>query len=281
MSPMNRVITLTTDFGLSDGFPAVMKGVILSIAPDATIVDLSHDINAQDVRQGAFVLKAACRYFPPGAIHAVVVDPGVGSDRRILAIRTSTATFIGPDNGILSWALSDQQIEVAVGATDPRYWLPQVSRTFHGRDIFAPLAAYVALGVPVESFGPPVTDWVWLPMPAPRLMANDAILYGEIIHIDHFGNLITNIEVEPDSGRVRNVASDPVTLHSGVVIEASGWRVAGLRHSYAEVAPGRLLAIVGSSGYLELAVREGIAAEAVGAHIGDAVQISLNPPVET
>ncbi len=277
---MNRLLTLTTDFGLADGFPGIMKGVILSIAPDATIVDISHDVGAQDVRQGAFVLKTACRYFPPGAIHVVVVDPGVGSERRVLVARTSAATFVGPDNGVLSWALNGEQIEIAVSATDSRYWLPNVSRTFHGRDVFAPLAAHVAAGIPVEALGPLVDDWIRLPLPEPWFDAGEETVHGEILHVDHFGNLITNLEIEPESGRLTNLAVGSVFLHERSVIEVQGWRLRGLNRSYAEAEPGQLLAIAGSSGYLEVAVRGGNAAGMLGAYIGDMVQISLSPPVE-
>jgi S-adenosylmethionine hydrolase len=271
-----KVITLTTDFGLADGYVGVMKGVILGIAPEATIVDLSHEIRPQDIRHGAFVLKTACRYFPPGTIHVVVVDPGVGSRRRILVVRGAPATFVAPDNGVLSWALEDLGVECVVGATEARFWRPAVSQTFHGRDVFAPLAAHLARGVAVEALGPAITDWLRIPFPMPRRGPEANRVRGEILHIDHFGNLITNVEVEALSGQVTNVSGVPVVLNEHSTIIIGQRSVAGLHRSYAEVESGQLLAIAGSSGYLELAVREGSAAALLDAHRGDCVQIQVN-----
>ena len=272
-----KVITLTTDFGLADAYVGVMKGVILGIAPEATIVDLSHEIRPQDVRHGAFVLKTACRYFPPGTIHVVVVDPGVGSRRRILVARGASATFVGPDNGVLTWALEDVGVDCVVGATEARFWRPAVSRTFHGRDIFAPLAAHLMRGIPVESLGPAVSDWLRIPFPLPQRCPGANRVEGEILHIDRFGNLITNIELEADSGQVTNVSGGSVVLSESATFTIGPRSVAGLRRSYVEVEPGQLLAIAGSSGYLELAVRDGSAAAALGVRRGDSVQIQLNP----
>jgi S-adenosyl-L-methionine hydrolase (adenosine-forming) len=272
-----KVITLTTDFGLADGYVGVMKGVILGIAPEATIVDLSHEIRPQDVRHGAFVLKTACRYFPPGTIHVVVVDPGVGSRRRILIAQGAPATFVVPDNGVLSWAVEDLSVDSVVHATEARYWRPAVSRTFHGRDIFAPLAAHLARGVPVEALGPAISDWLRIPFPLPRRDADVNQVQAEILHIDRFGNLITNVEVEAESGQITNVSGAPVTLSEHATITIGQRSVAGLHRSYAEDEPGQLLAIADSSGYLELAVREGSAAAVLDARRGDGVQIQVNP----
>ena len=274
---MGRLITLTTDFGLADGYVGVMKGVILGIAPEATIVDLSHEIGPQDVRHGAFVLKTACRYFPPGTIHVVVIDPGVGSDRRILVARGASAMFVAPDNGVLSWSLEDLSVDCVVSATEARYWRPAVSRTFHGRDIFAPLAAHLARGVSVEALGPAISDWRRIPFPQPRRAPGANHVQGEVLHIDRFGNLITNIEVEAHSGRVSNISGAPIFLSEHAIITFGQRSVAGLHRSYADAEPGQLLAIVGSSGYLELAVREGSAAATLDARRGDGVQIQLNP----
>jgi len=272
-----KVITLTTDFGLADGYVGVMKGVILGIAPEATIVDLSHEIRPQDVRHGAFVLQTACRYFPPGTIHVVVVDPGVGSQRRILVARAAPDTFVAPDNGVLSWALEDLSVDGVVSVTEARYWRPAVSRTFHGRDIFAPLAAHLARGVPAEALGPAISDWLRIPFPKPRRTGNSNHMQGEILHIDRFGNLITNIEVEAGSGQVTNVSGVPIVLSEHATITVGRCGVASLHRSYAEVEPGQLLAIAGSSGYLELAVREGNAGVTLGVHRGDGIQIQWNP----
>jgi S-adenosylmethionine hydrolase len=268
-----KVITLTTDFGLADGYVGAMKGVILGIAPDVTIVDLSHEVRPQDVRHAAFLVKTVSRYFPEDAIHVVVVDPGVGTRRRVLVARTASSTFVGPDNGVLSWTLDEQGVERVISATESRYWRPEVSLTFHGRDIFAPLGAHLAKGVPIEALGLPVSDWRRIPFPTPRLNQDESQVDGEILYVDRFGNLVTNLEVKTESGLVQNVIGPPIALGEHVIITVGSRHVSGLRRSYAEAEPGQLLAIIGSAGYLELAVREGNAAALLGVTVGDAVQI--------
>lgn len=271
------IITLTTDFGMRDGYPGVVKGVILGIAPDATIVDVSHEVGPQNVREAAFVLRASWRYFPPSSIHVVIVDPGVGSERRLLAVRTTSATFVAPDNGVLSWALLGQQIDAAVEVTDRRYWLERVSNTFHGRDILAPVAAHLARGLDLRLLGPPVNEWITLAVPRMTFEPDGSVL-GEVIHVDRFGNLITGFEIDAE-GRIINAPSEgPMVLTPGAfVIEALGRPIDRLSSSYAASSkgrePGELLAMVGSAGFLELAVRDGNAAAVLGARVGSPVRI--------
>lgn len=253
------IITLTTDFGLADSYVGAMKGVILSIAPDVRLVDISHQIAQGDVRQGAYVLNGAAPFFPAGTIHLVVIDPGVGSSRRALAARTQQAIFVAPDNGVLSLRLAGQPAEIRQ-LSNPRYHLPQVSATFHGRDVFAPVAAHLAIGAALEDMGLPVTDPVTLSVPA-ITRDPDGAWRGEVWHIDHFGNLITNFKFQ-----------SPI---SNLQIEIAGQQIEGLARTYADRAAGELVALVGSSGYLEIAVRDGSAARTLGARLGDAVRLKI------
>lgn len=258
-----RVVTLTSDFGQADWYVGAMKGVILSIAPDVILVDISHDIRPHDIRQAAFILYAAVPCFPPGSIHLVVVDPGVGSARRPVAVRTDQAHFVAPDNGVLSHVLAVAQDPpaMAVVLNNPHFHRQPVSRTFHGRDIFAPAAAHLARGLPLENLGDPIADLVTFPVPAP-LPRPGGGWQGHVLHIDRFGNLILDVR-EEDLG-----AADRV------VIEVAGRRITGLSRTYAEAAPGELLAYVGSTrGHLEVALREGNAAESLGLAVGDGVAL--------
>jgi S-adenosylmethionine hydrolase len=277
---MNQLplISLTTDFGAADGYVGTMKGVILGIAPAARLVDISHEIGPQNVRQAAYVLYTAYLFFPPHAVHLVVVDPGVGSARRPIALRTPVGTFVGPDNGVFSYVMACEPVEAVVELADPRYRLPHVSHTFHGRDVFAPAAAHLAAGIPITALGPSVPDpVVFTP---PRLeVAPDAIT-GEVLYADRFGNVITSIGrlvwrgdellLEPafretggtqqearGAGRVRFKAGETTLV-------VAGQEIAGVYRTYAQVEPGEVLALVGSEGYLEVAVREGSAARRLG-----------------
>jgi S-adenosylmethionine hydrolase len=257
-----NIITLTTDFGLEDAYVGVLKGVILGINPAATIVDLCHAIPPQDVRAAAFLLHTAWPYFPPGTIHVVVVDPGVGSQRRAIAVDAGTATFVAPDNGVLSYVLAEVKEAQAVHLTNRRYWLPQMSATFHGRDIFAPVAAHVSLGVPLTALGEPLSlgELVTFPLPCPERQGDGWV--GHVVHVDHFGNLVTDLEA--------GVIGDP----QSVVIEVGGQRIFGLRRTYADEAPGEPMALIGSSGRLEIAVPGGHAARWLKAQPGDRVRVS-------
>ena len=263
------IITLTTDFGLADPYVAAMKGVILNISPEATIVDISHAVHPQAIEQGAFLLAMAWPYFPSSSIHLAVVDPSVGTERRALALQTPTAVFVGPDNGVLSAALPDEVREAAWGTDQPApvrppkgcqavalaneaYFRQPVSSTFHGRDVFAPVAAHISLGVPLEELGPPVEEVLaFAPFRARR--QPDGSLRGRVIHIDVFGNLVTDV-------RCQDLQTERPT------VEIGGRIIVGLRPSYEGGA--EILAIVGSSGYLEIAVPKASAAELVGAALG-------------
>ncbi len=253
------IITLTTDFGLSDGYVGVMRGVILSIAPGTTLVDLSHEIPAQDVRAGAFVLYQAVPYFPPDTIYLAVVDPGVGGQRRALAVRTSAGIFVAPDNGVLSYALATANVHEAVSLTNPDYQRPQVSATFHGRDIFAPAAAHLANGVPLAELGPRAINLVRLPLPRPEHRPEGEIL-AHVMHVDHFGNIVLDV-----------TASD---VQGEMTFKLGGHEIEGISHTFSDVAPGQLVAYVGSSrDHVEIAIRDGDAAREMGLGIGDQVLI--------
>lgn len=277
------IITLTTDFGVADPYVGTMKGVMLTIAHDAHLVDITHEIPPQDVLQTAFVIYTACRFFPPHTVHLVVVDPGVGSTRRAIAVRTPHGFFVGPDNGVFSYILTEQPMEAAVQLAHPRYRLPQVSHTFHGRDIFAPAAAHLATGVPIDQFGPAVSDPVTLPPPA-LCIGPDAVS-GEVLYVDHFGNAITSIGrllwrgdellLKPaftrGDGRSARFFAEQVSVTGGEPPKT--WQIRGVHRTYANVEPGEELALVGSTGHLELAVRQGSGARELGLQPGDSVEL--------
>jgi S-adenosylmethionine hydrolase len=252
------LITLTTDFGLADSYVAVMKGVILGIDPTATIVDISHDIAPQDVGEAAYAVYASYPYFPPDTIHVVVVDPGVGGQRRAIALRVAQACFVAPDNGVLSYVLTREGMREAVSLTNSRYHRPTVSHTFHGRDIFAPVAAHLARGVPLNELGEPLTEIVTFPLPQPQVLP-DGDVVGHVLHIDRFGNLILDVR-EGDC-----------ILSEGLVLEVAGRRIQGLGRTFTDVPVGELVAYIGSSGHLEIALREGSAAQSLDMEIGDKI----------
>jgi len=258
------IITLTTDFGRQDGYVGAMQGVILNICPTATIVHLSHSIPPQDINAAAFILYQIFQYYPAHTVHCVVVDPGVGSKRRAVAVRTDHGTFVGPDNGVFSLALRAEGVNVleAVTLTNPDYQLSGVSATFHGRDIFAPAAAFLARGTEPDRLGPAAInlvqiDHLRLPEPGQPVEA------AHIIHVDHFGNLILNI-TELHLDRKDNPR-----------FTIAGQTIPRLSRTFADVAAGELLAYVGSShGHLEIAVRNGSAARRLGVKAGARVTVS-------
>jgi S-adenosylmethionine hydrolase len=254
------VITLTTDFGQTDGYVGAMKGVILSICPQAEMVDISHQIRPQAVQQAAYVLSTVVGYFPPGAVHLAVVDPGVGSPRRAVAVQTERATYVGPDNGVFGLALTQDPARQAVHLTARRYRLSTASATFHGRDVFAPAAAHLACGVALDELGEalPVSELVDLPISAPQHQTGGGWRCA-ILHVDRFGNLITNFRLSPQQRNLK--------------VGAGGRWIGSLHRTFADVAPGELVAYTGSSGYLEIAVREGSAADYLSLGPGDPVQI--------
>ncbi len=258
----SRTITLMTDFGTSDNYVGVMKGVILSINPQAQIVDITHAIPPQDIHGAAFLIDSAYRYFPTGTIHLIVVDPGVGSERRAIVCQTQTAYFICPDNGILTHIFRNEEPIHTVTVENTAYFLPQISNTFHGRDIFAPVAAHLSRGVSINKLGNPATNPVQLPIPKPAV-SNEAIV-GHVIWIDSFGNLITNIS---------HKILESLPEQSSVVIHAGIAKIDCLNHSYAESAVGELLAIIGSTNQLEISINQGDAAQILGLKRGDAITV--------
>lgn len=250
---MPPVITLTTDFGHQDAFVGTMKGVMLSIVPDARLVDLCHETTPQDIVGAALRLEAALPYFPDGAVHLVVVDPGVGTERAAIAIETRRGFLVGPDNGILPTSLQGfNQILGAVRLTNPRYHLYPPSRTFHGRDIFAPCAAHLAAGVPLAEFGDPMDTLMILELPQPTWEQGG--WSARILSRDRFGNLITNLRAE----HLETFGDEIVEVRIG------GERLCGVHGTYGDVRPGELVAYVGSGGRLEIGVRSGSAAERLG-----------------
>lgn len=255
-------ITLLTDFGTSDIYVGVMRGVIAGIAPAARVIDLTHEVPPQDVDRAGFLLAAAAPFFPPGTIHVAVVDPGVGSARRVLCARTSRATFLAPDNGLLTRALAQDEVAELISVEEPSFFLPRLSSTFHGRDLFAPVAAHLATGVSPARLGPPLLDPVRLPAPAPA--PPGAALRTRVAHVDRFGNLITELPT---------AALPPVRA-----ARVRGREVPGpLLRTYAERGPGTLVLIGGSSGTLELSLTMGSAARELAAQAGDEVEVALEP----
>ena len=251
------IITLLTDFGTRDEYVACMKGVILGLNPAVVLVDLSHEVPPQDIPAGAFILAAAAPYFPPGTLHLAVVDPGVGTGRRALAARSRGQFWVGPDNGLFHLIFAGQSDLELVSLENPAYFLPQVSATFHGRDLLAPVAAHLSLGVELRRLGPAFTDPVRLPWPEP--VFTDALIRGEIIQVDRFGNLVSNIAVGDFQTWLRG---GNFQLRMGPV------GLTRLHRTYGEAAPGEVLALLGSHGYLELACAGDSAAGRLQAGVG-------------
>jgi hypothetical protein len=235
-----------------------MKGVIATRAPGAAVVDVSHGIPAQDVLAGALVLAAAVPYFPVGTVHVAVVDPGVGSARRAICVETDAGLLVGPDNGVLSLAASPASVRRIVHLTDERFFLTPRSHTFHGRDVFAPVAAALAGGTDPSALGPPLPDLVRLRVPEPTV--DGERIRGEVIYVDHFGNLVTNVATNALPG-------------GAVVIRLGSTRMSGIAASYAATAVGQPVAVINSWGLLEIAVRDASARAMLGAGVGDEVLV--------
>jgi S-adenosylmethionine hydrolase len=253
------IVTLTTDFGTTDPFVGIMKGVLASRAPAATVIDLTHGIPPQDVLAGALVLRHSLPYFPSGAIHVAVVDPGVGSARRPLCVVTSGGLLVGPDNGLLSLAAPAAEVRRIVHLTDERFFLAPRSHTFHGRDVFAPVAAALATGTEPAHLGPEVKDLERLTLPS-AVTQGDRV-QGQVIYVDHFGNLVTN------------VPEQMLTARTEIVIAIRDARIRGVAPSYGAGQGGEPLAVVNSWGLLEIAVRHGSARTVLGAAVGEPVTI--------
>jgi hypothetical protein len=254
------VIALLTDFGTRDHYVGAMKGVALDICPEATLVDITHEIAPQDVAGGALELAAAYKYFPPNAVFVAVVDPGVGSSRRALAAEAAGFRFVAPDNGLLGAVFDDVAPNAIVEITEPRYMRPTVSRTFEGRDRFAPAAAWLAAGVDLSALGPAAGAIRTLDLPQPRV-GTDGIA-GEVVRVDRFGNLITNIDRRS------------VERFGSIAITAGAHAIARVVATYAEAPAGELCALVGSTGHLEIAVSGGSAAARLALGRGAAVHVS-------
>jgi S-adenosylmethionine hydrolase len=257
---MSRIITLTTDFGTSSPYVAAMKGVILSINPDATIVDITHSVGPQDVRQGALALFHYARWFPPDTIHVAVVDPGVGSARAIVYARIGEHHFVAPDNGLLSRLALATLPSTIITVTEPQYWLTPLSSTFHGRDIMAPVAARLSLGLAPEQLGPSQPELIKLKWT--EACVSETKIQGSVESIDSFGNLITNIAADA-------LANVPRGEETAIVCDEHETR--GIFQAYADQPPMTLIAVIGSSGRLELAIVGESAADMLGIPVGAAV----------
>lgn len=263
-----RPITLLTDFGHHDTFVGIMKGVIMRILPQASIVDLCHNLPSYDVAEAAFLLYITYPHFPAESIHLVVVDPGVGSPRRPLLVAAQNHFFIAPDNGVLSYIFEKTDFCRVFAITAEHYFLSPLSATFHGRDIFAPIAAYLSKGIEPETFGPEIDDYLKIPLPSPRAVGEEAMA-GEVLHVDRFGNLITNISHE-DLVRLREKQGGKrLTTRVGDTL------IEGLRSFYGEGDKGKLEAIIGSFGYLEIFANQGNASLIAKQGKGSPVKISL------
>jgi len=296
------IITLMTDFGIKDGNVCVMKGVILGIAPQTQILDMSHVVAPQNVTEAALILGRSAPYFPAGTVHVVVVDPGVGTVRRPMAARLGTQFYVGPDNGFLTLCLeraeaASQPVEF-VHLDRPQYWLPDVSYVFHGRDIFSPVAAALANGVPLAELGTPITDPVRLAFSRPETIENG--LKGEVVHIDHFGNVASNIRVEHileflhnradlsypvpaietlASGKnaLRNAITAVLELKDRFSVRFGGVEIRGLVNTFGERYPGEVVALFGSTGNLIVSVVNGSFASQFDSQIGLPIELRFKP----
>jgi len=257
------VVSLTTDFGLRDHYVGVMKGVILGICPPAQIVDISHEVEPFQIAEGAFLIAQAWPYFPPGTVHLVVVDPGVGTGRRPILVEAAGQFFVAPDNGVLAmvWAAGPHQVRAI---SNQRYFRDPVSRTFHGRDIFAPVAAHLAAGLAASHLGLPIEDYLRPGFEKPR-RTGERTWTGAVLHVDRFGNIVTNFHISdfPDL-ETRNVALTIGEREATVIAR-----------NYTECAPGELFLILASSGYVEVSIREASAARAIGCETGAPARLMI------
>lgn len=260
-----RFITLLTDFGTKDPYAASLKGVILRINPKVDIIDITHDIPPQDIFEAAFTLKCTYKFFPKDTIHIAVVDPGVGGSRKPILIKTKDYMFVGPDNGIFSFIIEEEEEKYIYHLNNKKYHLPVISDTFHGRDIFAPVAAHLSLGVSPDKMGEPMENASVLDIPKP--VVKKGKICGTIIHVDRFGNLITNIS----SHLFNNLVSD-----NPFEIEVGDRIIKKLNRAYSESNPGELLAIFGSSGLLEISVNLGNCAKELSLGKGDKISVLVH-----
>jgi S-adenosylmethionine hydrolase len=259
------VISLTTDFGLNDHFVGTVKGVILNIVPDAEIVDISHAVEPFDILDGALTLSQAYSYFPTDTIHLIVVDPGVGTSRRPIVATTERHHFVAPDNGVLSLIYAREDRLRVFHASAEHYYLQPVSRTFHARDIFAPIAAHLAKGVVPAKLGEEITDFVRLELPKPKVI-EEHTLRGAVLRVDRFDNLITNLTAQHASALFQ---AEPPPFK----IVVGGREISLMKNAYGESAPGEVFGIISSGGYLEIAVNQGSAAQTLRVSRGSSVDL--------
>ena len=266
---MNKtpIISLLTDFGVKDAYVGCMKGVVLSICPYARIIDITHEIPKFNIRYGAFVLMQTVPYFPEGTIHIAVVDPGVGTKRRPIIIETNRCYYVGPDNGLLILSSKREGIRHVYNITNQQFMLPKISKTFHGRDIFSCVAAHIATGIYPSEFGPEICDYVSIKFTKP--WKNGKTLYGEIIHIDSFGNIVTNISLE-------DLEKEGISKGRYFFMKLRD-KILKLKlcSTYSEVPIQSPLTIIGSSNFLEVSVNQGNASKTFNTKIGDLIIISL------
>jgi S-adenosyl-L-methionine hydrolase (adenosine-forming) len=258
-----KIITLLTDFGLQDGFVGTMRGVILGIAPDTQIADISHSIKPQNIREASIALQRSVKYYSEGTVHIIVIDPGVGTARRPIAARLGSQFFVAPDNGVLTYVLKDARskglsIEF-VHLDNPRYWLNEISNVFHGRDIFAPVGAHLANGISLDKLGSKIDDFILLDIPS--IASYPKQIMGEIILIDNFGNLISNIEAK-DLNRFDHPK-----------IKICGIEIQGIEDTFGKRKEGELIALIGDAQDLWISVVNGNAEERTNAKIGDVIEI--------
>jgi S-adenosylmethionine hydrolase len=260
----NPIITLLTDFGTMDYYVASMKGIILRINPRCTLVDLTHQVKPHDIKEGAFILANVYSSFPKGTIHLSVVDPGVGGPRKPILLVTQNYFFVGPDNGLFTLALLGEKVKQVIALTNPKFFLPRISTTFHGRDIFAPVAGHLSLGIKPNAFGNEIDSWSEFFFQKSEVKGGR--LEGEILHIDAFGNLITNINEQKFFHFVKN---RPFVIRAGKRVTQ------GLKKGYWEGRRGEFMALFGSGGFLEISVRKGNAQKTLGIKRGDPITVTL------
>lgn len=261
-----RIVTFTTDFGLQDPFVGIMHGVVLNVHPETRIVDICHAVPSFNVFDGAWTIAQSYRFFPPRSVHVVIVDPGVGGQRRPILVETDDYIFIAPDNGVLSLVEKREPSFAVRHITAERYFLQPVSQTFHGRDIFSPVAGWLSKGVAPSDFGPEITDYVRLPLP-PVKQVESHRLCGAVLKVDKFGNLITNLT--PENAPAVFDANAKVRMMVGQA------EVSGIRASYAEGQPGELFGVLNSMGYLEIACNRSAAAHMAKAGRGAEVVVEF------
>lgn len=261
---MAKIVTLTTDYGDRDGYVGAVKGVLLRFAPDAQLVDVTHQIPPHDIEEGAYVFYSAARFFPEGTYHLVVVDPGVGGDRRPIGVRSRRGVYVGPDNGLLSWVYAwESPIEV-YHLTQERFFLEPVCSTFHGRDIFAPVVGHLLQGLPIRRLGPRIQDYVLFEIPKVERFRGGRV--GEIVHVDRFGNCVTNLTEED---------VDSLGPRRRIVFRVGKTEIRGIKKTFASVAKGEPVVVIGGAGTIEIALREGSAAERFSLQVGDPIEASL------